>query len=274
LTFLDDILSVSDLLFFHSSFKCLSEFCGYQSPELFTSELNIRRAENQTIVMPSFTYNFVNRLKQIERFEKSFTKSLTGAVTETFRRQQGVIRTSSPSHSFLILGDKLNIFESNNPISPLGKGSVCEAFHNSKNGRIILVGCGFESLTHLHYFENKARLPYINTNPWKYMGAEPLSVSTEGVYPVIEFPGCAKGFTRFEKYLVDRGELKSLSESSKCYIINPSWLWEKFLDYISTDKFKLLCVSGCKTCETRLIQNNSSINRTTDHQAKILFEAK
>ena len=249
----NEITGSGKLLLFHTSFSCIREFGGYSSPIDFISALCSVKSDDITLVMPSFSYNFINRFKDTLPFERNSTHSLTGALTEEFRKYPGVVRTSSPSHSFLFLGDGTGLTQLNNPVSPLGKGSMCEIFQSSHSAKIIMIGCGFESLTHLHYLENREHLPYIHINPWEYMGAIPLSLSNSGVYPVIEFPGCAKGFREFENYLLAVGELKSLSARFKFYILEPEWLREKFISFIDRNPFGLLCKSGCKTCDSRLI---------------------
>ncbi len=248
----DEIVTSGRLLLLHSSFRCVKENCGFSSSKVFIDSLLSKKNYETTLVMPSFTYNFINRFRETLPFDRESTISVTGAVTEQFRKFPGVTRTSSPSHSFLVAGDGSGITSFNNPVSPLGKGSMCEVFQNSTSSKIILLGCGFESLTHLHYFENKAKLPYIHINPWVYMGALPLSYSIKGVYPVLEFPGCAKGFREFENKLLSGGELKSLSSQFKFYILDPHWLWEKFTYFIDKNPFGLLCRAGCRTCNARL----------------------
>ena len=249
----NEITGSGKLLLFHTSFGCIREFGGYSSPFDFISSLCSVKSHDTTLVMPSFSYNFINRFKETFPFDTDSTHSLTGALTEEFRKYPGVVRTSSPSHSFLFLGDGTGLTQSNNPVSPLGKGSMCEVIQSNASARIVMIGCGFESLTHLHYLENREQLPYIHINPWEYMGALPMSLSNSGVYPVIEFPGCAKGFREFENYLLAVGELKSLSTRFKFYILDPQWLREKFIAFIDRNPFGLLCKSGCKTCDSRLI---------------------
>ncbi len=235
----------------HASFRALKNNFGFTNPVEFCGSITGEAGPCHSITMPAFTYSFANRLKSVIPFDRLSSKAATGVISETFRCSQGVFRTSSPTHSFSVFGKHSGALPDNNPVSPLGAGSVCEKMFDSGIGVVALVGCGFESLTMLHYFESKGFLPYMNKNPWHYMGVEPVAVSTGGCYPVIELPGCSKGFIRFEAHLIERGVVKSLSDNLKFYILDISTLWQWFVEFTRNDPYGLLCETGCPACFSR-----------------------
>ncbi len=259
---IDEILASGREVMIHASFRTVREYGGFVDPLDFCEVLAGKRGNDRTLVIPVFTYSFVNRRKATIPFNRETSHALTGIVAETFRQLPGVFRTSSPTHSFTLLGGTDTISECNNPISPLGAGSVPDILFRRGLTGIALVGCGFESLSMLHYFESLCGLPYLTTNCWDYMGVEPLAISTDGVYPVIELPGCSRGFVKFEKHLLETGYLKSLSERFKFYLIDPYSLLGQFRLFTGNDPLALLCDTGCPACgRRREVESNKIIKR-------------
>ena len=256
---IDEILFAGEDMLIHASFRTLRDYGGFSSPGIFCQALTEKAAPTQTIVMPAFTYSFVNRNKATVPYDRENSRSVTGAVSEAFRNLSGVFRTSSPSHSFTIWGGASGVKESNNPVSPLGQGSVPDILYKKGKLRIALVGCGFESLTMLHYFESLLQIPYLTTNCWNYMGVEPLTVSVGGTYPAIEVPGCSKGFRNFEDHLTGSGKLKSLAADFSLYLIDPYMLMQEFRDFTDNDPLALLCGKGCLCCDSRRVRESQKL---------------
>ena len=57
--------------------------------------------EEGTIFMPVFTYSY-EREGKTDPFDRKDSPSLTGIITETFRKRSGVLRSSHPTHSMAV----------------------------------------------------------------------------------------------------------------------------------------------------------------------------
>lgn len=55
-----------------------------------------------SIIFPAFTYCFKRSTGDYEIFDRTISKSKVGLLSETFRSTDGVMRTSSPTHSFTL----------------------------------------------------------------------------------------------------------------------------------------------------------------------------
>lgn len=254
-----EILSAGEDIMVHASFRAVRESAGFTEPLDFCEKLISGIHSEGTLAMPAFTYSFVNRRRAVLPFNRETSPAVTGAIAETFRKLPGVFRTSSASHSFSIWDESKGITAANNPVSPLGEGSVPDLLFKEGKFGVALIGCGFESFTLLHYFENLCTLPYVNTNCWSYMGVEPVTLSVTGTYPAIELPGCSKGFKKFETWLLSRGELKSLSDRFTFYLIDPYLSLLHFREYTDKDSLALLCDQGCPSCDSRRLRESQKL---------------
>ncbi len=266
---INEILADGEDIMIHVSFSSVRDFGGFPNPTNFCEAMTGVAKSEQTLTIPAFTYSFVSSKRGTIPFNRDSSPTVTGALSEAFRNFPGVFRTSSPSHSFSVWGEGAGIVSSNNPVSPLGKTSVCDLLFKRGEFKVVMIGCGFESLTLLHYFESLSALPYINSNCWSYMGIEPVSLSVDGTYPVIELPGCSKGFRKFEDYLLDSNELKSLSNRFKFYLIDPYSLFHKFSEFTADAPLALLCEDGCPACDARKVREFKKFNHGEINVEKI-----
>lgn len=105
-----------------------------------------------TIIMPTFTYS----ASRGKIFDIQNSPSTVGALTEFFRKRQGVIRTADPMFSVAIWGGKKKIF-SQVGNDCFGKGSIFDKFHREK-GKILFLGS--RACTFFHYIERTHGVPY------------------------------------------------------------------------------------------------------------------
>ncbi len=110
------------------------------------------------------------------KFHREHSPSLVGAVSETFRRMPGVLRTAGPTHSFCLWGQAKEIGADNSPDSPLGNGSVLEWISGRPDGYVCLIGVNFSALTFGHYLEHLAPVPWYDFSPWEHLRVEPIGV--------------------------------------------------------------------------------------------------
>ncbi|HOS29781.1 MAG TPA: AAC(3) family N-acetyltransferase [Treponemataceae bacterium] len=155
----------------HASLRSFGWVCG--GPVSVILALEEVLGSEGTLVMPSHSYDvsdpanwenppvpsaWIERIRnEMPLFHKDLTPTTSmGKIAETFRKQDGVVRSSHPSSSFCARGrhkdyivqdDKLDF--SQNEQSPLGR------FYEL-GGYILLIGVAHEKNTSLHLAEYKA----------------------------------------------------------------------------------------------------------------------
>jgi aminoglycoside 3-N-acetyltransferase len=238
----------------HSSFKEIKSSFISILPEYVISNLKEIITENGSIIFPTFTYCFKKSSGDYEVFDRLNSKSKVGLLSETFRMSEGVIRTSSPTHSFALWGNvKSEMSETNSPESPLGEGSILDWLTKQPNSYVLMLGTDFSSLTFGHYLEIISKVPWFDFSPWDYMNVLPIGVSIDGEQKLKEIPGCAKSFVNFEKYLLEKELIKRYDyKSLSSYFIDIGMLLNEGIKYFSNHYEKLLCpASACLACKSR-----------------------
>jgi len=182
-------------LLVHSSLSSLGWVCG--GPVAVILALEEVLTENGTLIMPTHSSDYSDPAEwcnppvpetwwdiirnEMPLFDKNLTPTRgMGKIAETFRKQNGVIRSNHPELSFAawgrnkeyILQDEYYDFSLNEK-SPLGR--IYEL-----NGNILLLGVDYSNNTSFHLAEYKANYPgkkYIkkgfpvfedNKKLWKY----------------------------------------------------------------------------------------------------------
>lgn len=247
-------LSQSINIIVHSSFKKIRSAFPQLAPVDIINDLKDIINSSGSIIFPTFTYCFKKSSGDYEIFDRSNSKSKVGLLSETFRLSDGVIRTSSPTHSFALWGKiKNEIDEANSPESPLGKGSVLDWLTYQPNSFVLMLGTDFTSLTYGHYLEIEAKVPWYDYSPWEYMNVLPIGVSVTGEQKLKEVPGCAKGFIKFEEHLLENDLIKKFEFNElRSYLISIKLLYEEGMKYFSENYRELLCPAGtCPACDSR-----------------------
>jgi aminoglycoside 3-N-acetyltransferase len=250
-------------LILHSSFKKIRECLNVESPNQFLEKLMNYIGEDGSLMIPTFTYNFKKTDNEETLFTKTDSESLVGAISETFRKMDGVIRTSSATHSFALWGACAEIGAYNNPASPLGLGSPLE-WLDQNNGSILLLGTDFTSMSYIHYLEVIHNLPWLNSFCWKEKDVLPISVSSGKVLNLTQVPGCSRGFTNLHNHIVCNHLAPFTGFNKLTYFFSEC---HKFKDitkeFFIKDFSKLLCDSAeCSCCNFRrtlIKQRNSNV---------------
>lgn len=110
---------------------------------------------NGTLLIPTFTWKFCR--KKIFNVEKS--QSELGLFSELSRKIKFGKRTSHPIYSFKLFGNNLKYFLNSSINTCFGKNSIFEKFVEL-NGKIMCIGCNFNSITLIHYIEVLNRVSY------------------------------------------------------------------------------------------------------------------
>ncbi len=238
----------------HSSFKKIFSSFSPIKPEGVIQLLKDIVTKNGSIIFPTFTYCFKKSSGDYEVFDRLNSKSKVGLLSETFRLSEGIIRTSSPTHSFALWGNVTNyIDENNSPESPLGKGSVLDWLTHQPDSFVLMLGTDFSSLTYGHYLEVAAKVPWYDYSPWDYMNVLSIGVSVSGEQRLKEIPGCAKRFIKFEEHLLENNLIKTVEFNGlSSYLISIKLLYDEGIKYFSENYRKLLCPAGtCPACDSR-----------------------
>ena len=207
-----------------------------------------------SIIFPTFTYCFKRSTGDYEIFDRNNSKSKVGLLSENFRLSDGVLRTSSPTHSFALWAEVTKEIDAHNsPKSPLGEGSILEWLTNKSDSYVLMLGTDFSSLTYGHYLEIEAKVPWFDFSAWDHMNVLPIGISIEGEQNLKEIPGCAKSFVNFESYLLKKKLINKYEyEGLSAYFISINLLLSEGMKFFSKNYNKLLCPPNtCKACDSR-----------------------
>lgn len=238
----------------HSSYSAIRNSFHLHAAEVIEILKKIIDKNKGSIIFPSFTYCFKKTDNSNEVYNKEFSVSKVGYLSEIFRQSDDVIRTSSPTHSFSLWGNIKNfINENNSPTSPLGKGSVCDWLVNQKNSHVLMLNVNFSSFTLGHYYEILTEVPWFDFSPWNYLHVENFGVSLEGFQELHEIPGCAKSFVRIEDFLIQNKLIqKFFHKSFYSYYFSINSIHGYLIDFFKNNYAELLCPKGsCQACDSR-----------------------
>jgi aminoglycoside 3-N-acetyltransferase len=238
----------------HVSFRRVRSTFPYLTIEELIGALQDTVTPLGSIIIPTFTYCFKRTDGTSTIFNRTETPSVVGGVSEVFRQMSGVVRTSSPTHSFGLWGKAANgISSDNNPTSPLGEGSVLDWLVRQPDSCVLMLGTNFSSLSLGHYIETKTPVPWANYSPWPNGDCANVGVSEAGETPLREVPRCSKQFVAFEEYLLARGLLhRQKAEALHAYCFPTRLLLSEGLRFFQEHARELLCPAGeCELCDAR-----------------------
>jgi aminoglycoside 3-N-acetyltransferase len=149
-------LTNGDNVIIHSAFSRSNGFIGGPG-DVIQCALNVIGA-NGHLLMVSMPYRGSSEsyAAQNNTFDVEKTPSAMGVISETFRRQAGVLRSSNPLHPILAFGPKARWLLADHEKSPYscGKGSPFERFMNI-GGKVLFFDVPFSTLTFMHYVEHR-----------------------------------------------------------------------------------------------------------------------
>ena len=112
-----------------------------------------------TILMPAFTFALKSEDEPI--FDVRETPSCVGLITELFRREFATHRSIHLSHSYAAAGALAGQLTTHPlDITPCGEDSPLGKFMRL-DGKILLLGAGFNSCTAFHVVEEQMKAPYM-----------------------------------------------------------------------------------------------------------------
>jgi aminoglycoside N3'-acetyltransferase len=143
-----------DTVFVHSSFDACKGFRGKPSDILNMFQGLV--GEKGIIMMPTmaFTGTAVEYALQNPSVDIRRVQSRMGLITELFRRMPGVARSPHPTHPIAVWGDDAQALVAGHHLAqtPCGSPSPLQKML-ARNGKIVLLGTGFDVLTFYHTIE-------------------------------------------------------------------------------------------------------------------------
>lgn len=110
----------------------------------------------ETVVFPTFTFSYGNK----EDFDVRTTPTKMGMLNEYVRKLPNAKRSVDPMMSVVVFGNEKNLLNVTG-VKALGEGSIFDNLHNAEGVRFVFLGTRFGLCgTHMHYVEEKLRVPY------------------------------------------------------------------------------------------------------------------
>ncbi|MBE7560721.1 AAC(3) family N-acetyltransferase [bacterium] len=189
-----------DILAVHSSLKAIGWVEG--GPDAVVDALMETLTPEGTLLMPAMN-------RPVPVWLHAQTPSAVGAVSEAFRRRQGVARSLHPTHSACAWGKHADRILAGHPAaSALG---VDSPFHRlaKLGGRVLMLGATYTSCSLVHVAEAIAKVPYLGIF---YPGYEVdlrarLANGVELTFHPFENPGDSACFEVVERRLRAEGRL-------------------------------------------------------------------
>ncbi|MBQ7386720.1 MAG: AAC(3) family N-acetyltransferase [Clostridia bacterium] len=152
-------INPGDTVLMHSSFRSLGGIEG-GAASFYEGFLELL-GEDGTLVIPTLSYGTVTRDAPV--FDRNETPSCVGYLSEYFRTSvPGVIRSMHATHSCAAVGRLAEEITKNHELdlTPVGPNSPFSKLPKF-NGKILMLGCSFDSNTSFHGIEETAEPPYL-----------------------------------------------------------------------------------------------------------------
>ncbi len=243
------------VLIVHASLKSIGPIPG--GPEALLDLFDEALGDTGLLAMPVFTYSFVGS-DTCPPFDPAASLSRTGALTDVFRRRPGAVRSLHPTHAVAARGrDAAALVAGHERLAALGADSP---FHRmaERGARVLLIGCGFTSLSLIHVGESLAGVYYRDRFCWTHCGWESRArvCAPDGstrLADLHEVPGCSAAFHRLEPLARQDGLLDERPLGRAVVKTAPARpLLDLVARVLARDPDFLLCAPGaCPACDER-----------------------
>jgi aminoglycoside 3-N-acetyltransferase len=190
--------------------------------------------------MPAHSWDVMEEGCRI--FNVRNTKSGVGAITETFRKMPGVLRSLHPSHSIAAAGPLAAELIADHEMcpTPCGTGTPYEKLCRMK-GQVLFIGTTLDSNTAYHTIEAMADLSYL----MKPSADTFTIVDQEGKKKELAVwrheAGTSRRFAEWENLFVQQGILKvGKVGKARTLLMEGAAFLEFMLDRVRTDPRMLL----------------------------------
>jgi len=179
-----------DTLLLHSAFGSTLGFQGPPTALIDAFRKAVGPGGNLLMMSMSYMSSTSEYLRSEPVFDVRTTASKMGLVSETFRRQPGVLRSLHPTHSVLASGPKAEWIVAGHEACayPCGAGSPFEKLL-ALDGKVLFFGVTEFHFTFHHYLEDllRERLPFALYEPEPHVARVVDSAGTARRVPVYAF---------------------------------------------------------------------------------------
>jgi len=203
----DSNINNGDTVFVHSRVSAFGKLLASDKNFLMQSLIDSIKetvGRDGTIIMPTFSYSFDRN----EAFDVDKTRSTVGALTDFFRKQEGVVRTSHPNHSIAAYGKRREYFAAESK-DTFGRDSIFGKLYDD-NGKIIFFGAPFQSCTFIHYIEQMHKVPYRHMKKFRGKVIINGNEHDEEISFYAKYNVFFSSFSRLEKHLLENGIMKNV----------------------------------------------------------------
>jgi len=243
-------------LIVHSSMKSIGAVKG--GPGAVIRALQAAVTPAGAVLMPAFSYSMEKTFGPSVPFSPQDSPSDTGLIPETFRRCAGVRRSLHPSHSVAAWGKRAEGWldghgerSAFDPGTPLHRAA-------RDGATVLMIGCGFESLSLLHVAESVAEVPYLGVFCWWHEGWKPeaLRIGADGAVERVRYPrvpGCSRTFPVLQPDAERRGLVRRARlGNAEVLVIRADGLLDFAVSRLRRKPDALLCPLGtCRACDER-----------------------
>jgi aminoglycoside 3-N-acetyltransferase len=233
-----------DLLLVHSSLKSFGTVEG--GADAVAEALTRVVSPGGSVFVP--TFNFAKL-----PWDRQTTSSLTGAITEAFRKQPQAVRSDHPTHAVAGVGPLAQeILANHEKHHPFGENSPLWRLWR-RNAWVLLIGCGHVSSSMIHVAEEVAGVPYLERTRSQKV------VTPDGFREVaLRRPNCSNSFIRIDAPLRAMNQIIDGDIGpSHLMLMRSHDIVSTAVEMLRADPYAFLCDPGtCPVCdEARTIRS-------------------
>lgn len=224
-----------DILLVHGSMKALGQ--NDLKIEVLIKSIETVLGEKGTLLIPALSYESVDGIKN-DTFSIKDTPSDIGALSECFRKMNGVIRSVHPTHSVCARGRFAKELLENHYLdqTPCGPNSPFRLV-NEMGGHILFLGCGLKPNTSMHGIEELVEPDYLYGETLQYKLFNANREKSYKYYKTHGFENMEQCYERIEDLLEEGTELKKGKVlEAECYLINAKAMWKKATKALKEDE--------------------------------------
>lgn len=151
-------LGEGDFVCVHSSLKSIGEVDG--GADTIIEALIEVLGDEGTLMFPAFSFGLLNEENPLWSYED--TPSCVGYLSERFRQKYATKRSIHLSHSYSAIGkDVEQYLEHPLDITPCGEETPLARLMSEERGKILMIGCSYNTLTAIHVIEEAFKVPYV-----------------------------------------------------------------------------------------------------------------
>jgi len=229
-----------DILFVHSDLAVFGKLLTTNRNLFLQDIMNaLKKAVGNkgTLILPTFTYSFCNN----EIYDVENSRSTVGILSDFFRQQTDVVRTTHPIFSVALLGNKKQELMKIDKTS-FGENSIFGKIHKIK-GKLLFLGAPFQSCTFIHYIEKMHGIPYRFVKKFKgKIKCEGKEYEDEYEY-FVRFldKNVNTNLSKLEKHLLNKGMMKKAKlGNGEILLIDSDVLYREGLKLLDQDIYFFL----------------------------------